>query len=56
MEEKKGIKNFEATHSGGDRAEAEEACYTANSAIASTKDRQRQNADHPLCDRLSTLI
>jgi len=51
MEEKRGIKNFEATHSGGDRADAEEACYTANSAIASTKHRQRQNADQPLCDR-----
>jgi len=43
MEEKRGIKNFEATHSGGDRADAEEACYTANRAIASTKHRQRQN-------------
>jgi len=43
MEEKRGIKNFEATHSGGDRADAEEACYTANSAIASTKHRQRQS-------------
>jgi hypothetical protein len=32
MEEKRGIKNFEATHSGGDRANAEEAGYTANSA------------------------
>jgi hypothetical protein len=55
MEEKRGIKNFEATHSGGDRADAEEAGYTANSAIASGNSPRTTPSSHPVELRASSL-